>query len=244
MQQLQKIELSREIIEQIKELQQRIGYISVQAKKNSDYSMRYNESVIEELEKQQLEISGFESIEKMHKAIGRFYKGGLDLGFLSSMNPKEFLYNNLISRIDEFGNGGGDWLEQMYYMRLLVELLENRPYGQGLFSHVPEEKDEKKSDESKEIEVGEYHVWNGVQKDVNYQINIYSGLYLFEIMEILEKNGFVVYMVDPISYKSASYFSEDFQSIREVHRKNYLGLRVNVRKYSRFHKDSKIVLHI
>ena len=77
MQELQKQELSRELIKQINEIQMQIGYIKIQDKKD-DYSFN-SEAAIEELEKKQLEISGFESIEKMHKAIGRFYHGELEL---------------------------------------------------------------------------------------------------------------------------------------------------------------------
>jgi len=257
MQELQKQELSRELIKQINEIQMQIGYIKIQDKKD-DYSFN-SEAAIEELEKKQLEISGFESIEKMHKAIGRFYHGELELdsdwgirysqlrrGLLKEEEMKPLLGNHAHALVQRLGwlADGGDWLEQMYYMRLLIEILEDRPYGQGLFKHVPEEKDEKLSDESKEVAVGGYHVWNGAKKDVNYHINIDSGIYLFEIMKILEDHGFVVHVVDPLSVKSASYFSEDFQSVREVSRKGYLGLRVDVRKYSNYHKEPEIELHI
>ena len=248
-------ELSHEIIEKIEEIQEQIASYKRSEVRESLYGVGYFKSSIEELEQRQLELSGFRSVEKMHKAIGRFYNGELELDSdwwirYKQDLPEEEMHrlrgryaHDLISMIGWWAHGG-DWLEQMYHMRRLVELLESRPYGQGLYEHKPEEKDEKKSDESPELK-NIYHIsgLDGMDRMVDYHVNI-ASMQLFNVMKIYEDAGYVVRQVIPRHIKRAAYFSEDFRSVREVHWSSFLEIVVEVRANRRYKKDEGQVLHI
>ena len=217
MSQIQKLkELDGKQIGRLDELFAYLG--KAKSKDSKEWDWNGWQDRVKAIENEMIELVDGKSLKDVYKAYAKFYNGRVMFYDLQDYSIHE-VYNEIVQLMHDWS--GVDWLDRMYHSVRIVELLPER----YLFSHVPEDKDEKKSDESPAVEVGASFA-HGDQ--VRFHINI-DVIYLLDVMAILDKAGYSMQVVRPAAVKKAVYFSEDFQSIRKVHHRGYHQLELEVK---------------
>jgi hypothetical protein len=212
----QKKVIDRKLINELDDLFEQLG--AAKSANSKEWNWHAWEQRVEEIEGKLMSLVGVDNLKDVYVAYAKFYNGRIQFYYVHDYSVHE-LYNKVVQIMSNYD--GGDWLDRMYHSRRIIELLPER----YLFSHKPQEKDEKKSDESPAVEIGASYSWG---KEVRFHVNI-GVIYLLDAMAILDKNGYSMQVVRPASVRSAAYFSEDGLSIREVGHSGYHQLELEVK---------------